>query len=116
MRVLTVKLASLIPCSQVLHFDSETEETDRLALVDFFKGLLEFDPNKRWSPGTDVAQGPLALDARTWHMGPLALDIWDVAKRGDPDPLSRISKLVRWFDEDVGSKRVGVCNIPSPWA
>ena len=34
--------------------------------------------------GTDVAQGPLALDARTWHMGPLALDVWDVAKRGDP--------------------------------
>ena len=62
---------------------------------------------------TDVAQGPLALDAQTWHMGPLALDIWDVAKRGDPDPLSRISKLVRWFDEDVGSKRVGVCNILS---
>jgi len=29
---------------------TETEETDRLALVDFFKGLLEFDPNKRWSP------------------------------------------------------------------
>ncbi|KAG2568518.1 hypothetical protein PVAP13_7NG322600 [Panicum virgatum] len=27
-----------------------TEETDRLALVDFLKGLLEFDPNKRWSP------------------------------------------------------------------
>ena len=34
--------------------------------------------------GTDVAQGPLALNARTWHMGPLALDVWDVAKRGDP--------------------------------
>ena len=34
--------------------------------------------------GTDVAHGPLALDARTWHMGPLALDVWDVAKRGDP--------------------------------
>ena len=34
--------------------------------------------------GTDVAQGPLALDARTWHMGPLALDVWDMAKRGDP--------------------------------
>ena len=34
--------------------------------------------------GTDVAQGPLALDARTWHMGPFALDVWDVAKRGDP--------------------------------
>ena len=33
---------------------------------------------------TDVAQGPLTLDARTWHMGPLALDVWDVAKRGDP--------------------------------
>ena len=63
--------------------------------------------------GTDVAQGPLALDTRTWHVGPLALDIWDVAKRGDPDPLSRISKLVRWFDEDVGSIRVGVCNILS---
>jgi hypothetical protein len=50
MRVLTIKLASLILCSQVLHFDSETEKTDRLALVDFLKGLLEFDPNKRWSP------------------------------------------------------------------
>nr|CAB3488169.1 unnamed protein product [Digitaria exilis] len=36
--------------SNVLHFDSETEKTDRLALVDFLKGLLEFDPNKRWSP------------------------------------------------------------------
>ncbi|GJN26537.1 hypothetical protein PR202_gb14474 [Eleusine coracana subsp. coracana] len=35
---------------QVLHFDSEIEKTDRLALVDFLKGLLEFDPNKRWSP------------------------------------------------------------------
>jgi hypothetical protein len=23
---------------------------DRLGLVDFLKGLLEFDPNKRWSP------------------------------------------------------------------
>ena len=34
--------------------------------------------------GTDVAQGSLALDIRTWHMGPLALDVWDVAKRGDP--------------------------------
>ena len=34
--------------------------------------------------GTDVTQGPLALDARTWHMGPLALDVLDVAKRGDP--------------------------------
>ena len=33
---------------------------------------------------TDVAQGPLALDARTWYMGPLALDVWDVANRGDP--------------------------------
>jgi dual specificity protein kinase YAK1 len=29
---------------------TETEKTDRLALVDFLKGLLEFDPNKRWSP------------------------------------------------------------------
>ena len=37
--------------------------------------------------GTDVAQGPLALDARTWHMGSLALDVWDVAKRGDPDGI-----------------------------
>ncbi|KAL6843767.1 hypothetical protein ACP4OV_026338 [Aristida adscensionis] len=34
----------------VLHFDSETEKADRLALVDFLRGLLEFDPNKRWSP------------------------------------------------------------------
>ncbi|CAN6240785.1 unnamed protein product [Urochloa humidicola] len=29
---------------------TETEKTERLALVDFLKGLLEFDPNKRWSP------------------------------------------------------------------
>ncbi|ONM14260.1 hypothetical protein ZEAMMB73_Zm00001d002418 [Zea mays] len=28
----------------------ETEKMDRLGLVDFLKGLLEFDPNKRWSP------------------------------------------------------------------
>ncbi|KAL6652088.1 hypothetical protein ACP70R_011013 [Stipagrostis hirtigluma subsp. patula] len=34
----------------VLHFDSETEKADRLVLVDFLRGLLEFDPNKRWSP------------------------------------------------------------------
>lgn len=50
MRVITWSFASLILCSQVLHFDSETEKTDRLGLVDFLKGLLEFDPNKRWSP------------------------------------------------------------------
>ena len=36
---------------------------------------------------TDVAQGLLALDARTWYMGPLALDVWDVTKRGDPDGI-----------------------------
>ncbi|TVU15864.1 hypothetical protein EJB05_39405 [Eragrostis curvula] len=29
---------------------SETENMDRLALVDFLKGLLDFNPNKRWSP------------------------------------------------------------------
>ncbi|KAG8044610.1 hypothetical protein GUJ93_ZPchr0151g33451 [Zizania palustris] len=29
---------------------SETEKTDCLALVDFLRGLVEFDPNKRWSP------------------------------------------------------------------
>ena len=52
--------------------------------------------------GTDIAQGPLALDARTWHMGPLALDVWDVAKRGDPDLVSRQVKLASLFDEDVG--------------
>ncbi|XP_006647751.2 dual specificity protein kinase YAK1 homolog [Oryza brachyantha] len=28
----------------------ETENTDCLALVDFLRGLVEFDPNKRWSP------------------------------------------------------------------
>lgn len=28
----------------------ETEKTDRVLLVDFLRGLLEFDPNKRWSP------------------------------------------------------------------
>jgi len=43
---------------------------------------------------TDVAQGLLALDARTWYMGPLALDVWDVTKRGDPAPLSHMDKLV----------------------
>ncbi|CAN6246434.1 unnamed protein product [Urochloa humidicola] len=29
---------------------SETEKADCLALVDFLRGLVEFDPNKRWSP------------------------------------------------------------------
>ncbi|VAH51393.1 unnamed protein product [Triticum turgidum subsp. durum] len=28
----------------------ETEKADRVLLVDFLRGLLEFDPNKRWSP------------------------------------------------------------------
>ncbi|KAM3225704.1 hypothetical protein ACQJBY_058431 [Aegilops geniculata] len=28
----------------------ETEKEDCLALVDFLRGLVEFDPNKRWSP------------------------------------------------------------------
>ena len=28
--------------------------------------------------------GLLALNPQTWHMGSLALDVWDVAKRGDP--------------------------------
>lgn len=28
----------------------ETEKADCLALVDFLRGLIEFDPNKRWSP------------------------------------------------------------------
>ena len=62
--------------------------------------------------GTDVAQGPLALNARMWHMGPLALDVWDVAKRGDPDLVSRRGKLAPLFDEYVESFRVGVCNSP----
>ncbi|KAL5214169.1 hypothetical protein ABZP36_003321 [Zizania latifolia] len=29
---------------------TETEKTERLVLVDFLKGLLKFDPDKRWSP------------------------------------------------------------------
>lgn len=29
---------------------SDTEKADRTVLVDFLRGLLEFDPNKRWSP------------------------------------------------------------------
>jgi len=33
-----------------LQFCSETEKADCLALVDFLRGLVEFDPNKRWSP------------------------------------------------------------------
>jgi hypothetical protein len=32
------------------NFCSETEKADCLALVDFLRGLVEFDPNKRWSP------------------------------------------------------------------
>lgn len=32
------------------NFCSETENADCLALVDFLRGLVEFDPNKRWSP------------------------------------------------------------------
>jgi hypothetical protein len=31
-------------------FDSDTEKTDCLVLVDFLRGLLELDPNKRWTP------------------------------------------------------------------
>ena len=37
----------------------------------------------------------LTVNPRTWHMGSLALDVWDVAKRGDPAPLSYMGKLVR---------------------
>uniref|UniRef100_A0A0E0KUS7 Protein kinase domain-containing protein n=1 Tax=Oryza punctata TaxID=4537 RepID=A0A0E0KUS7_ORYPU len=29
---------------------TETEKAERVILVDFLKGLLKFDPNKRWSP------------------------------------------------------------------
>ena len=39
--------------------------------------------------------GLLPVNPRTWHMGSLALDVWDVAKRGDSAPLSRMDKLVR---------------------
>jgi len=45
--------------------------------------------------GTDVAQGPLALDARTGHMGPLALDVWDVAKK---EIMLLCPVWVSWFD------------------
>ena len=43
---------------------------------------------------TDI-YGLLAVNPWTWHMGSLVLDVWDVAKRGDPAPLSRMGKLVR---------------------
>nr|CAB3447629.1 unnamed protein product [Digitaria exilis] len=33
-----------------LLFCSDAEKADCLALVDFLRGLVEFDPNKRWSP------------------------------------------------------------------
>ena len=58
--------------------------------------------------------GLLAVNPRTWHMGSLALDVWDVAKRGNPAPLSHIGKLVRCLDEDVESSTGDDCN--SPWA
>jgi dual specificity protein kinase YAK1 len=29
---------------------SDTEKTECLSLLDFLRGLLEVDPNKRWSP------------------------------------------------------------------
>jgi dual specificity protein kinase YAK1 len=29
---------------------SDTEKTESLSLVDFLRGLLEVDPNRRWSP------------------------------------------------------------------
>jgi len=32
------------------HNDDHTETVSRLALVDFLRGLVEFDPGKRWSP------------------------------------------------------------------
>ena len=37
----------------------------------------------------------LAVNPRTWYMGSLALDVWNVAKKGDSAPLFRMSKLVR---------------------
>jgi hypothetical protein len=43
---LKVSLYILTSCN----FCSETEKADCLALVDFLRGLVEFDPNKRWSP------------------------------------------------------------------
>jgi len=32
------------------HHDAHTENVSRSALVDFIRGLVEFDPGKRWSP------------------------------------------------------------------
>nr|ADB85407.1 putative protein kinase [Phyllostachys edulis] len=37
-------------CVLTCNFDAEIEKADCLALVDFLRGLVEFDPNKRWSP------------------------------------------------------------------
>jgi hypothetical protein len=43
--VLSLKLLIRI----YVNFDTEAEKADCLALVDFLRGLVEFDPNKRWS-------------------------------------------------------------------
>ena len=45
-------------------------------------------------------------------MGPLALNVWNVAKRGDPAPLSHTGKLAPLFDEDVESFRVVYVTAP----
>ena len=45
-------------------------------------------------------------------MGPLALDVWDVDKRGDPDLVSHQGKLAPLFHEDVESFRVVYVTAP----
>ena len=56
----------------------------------------------------------LIVNPRTWHMGSLALDVWDVAKREDLASLSRMGKLVRRgrriLTGEIVTGRAGYCS------
>ena len=43
-------LFNLIELMNAIHIELVIESQIRLALIDFLKGLVEFDPAKRWSP------------------------------------------------------------------
>jgi hypothetical protein len=58
-----------------------------------------------------VAHGSI----RAWHLGRGARNT-DMANRVDPRHLSHMGRLVRWFDEDVNSLRVGGCETRAQWA
>ena len=55
------------------------------------------DANNMWMD----THGLLAVNPRTWHMGSLALDVWNVWLREEIMFLCPV--WVSWFDEDVES-------------